>query len=283
MAEFAVASPDDAPILELEDVSKRFGAVVALSNVSFAVRAGEVNCLLGENGAGKSTLCNIIFGILRPDSGRVNFRGRPFVASGPSECLTAGIAMVHQHFSVIENMTVVENLMLGQVRGRLQRREFTEQLNRIARDYQIEIEPDKLVSDMSVGERQRFEFVKCLIRSPRLLVLDEPTAVLPPDEIGSLLNICRLVADKRCGVILVTHKLAEVAAIADHITVLRRGSVVTSVAARDAIMPQLIRSMVGRDLESLDKVMAGSLGMADEINPCTAPSQRTYNGAPPPH
>jgi general nucleoside transport system ATP-binding protein len=255
------STPTGSPILELDGLSKNFGAVPALSDVSLTVRAGEVHCLLGENGAGKSTLCNIVFGFQGPDAGRMRFCGHPFQPSGPAECLAAGIAMVHQHFSVIETMTVVENLMLGRVRGRLRRAEFAEQIRRVSRDYRLEIKPDQLIEDMSVGERQRVEFVKCLIRNPRLLVLDEPTAVLPPSEIDSLLEICRLVANDGCGVILVTHKLAEVAAIADRTTVLRGGRVVESVAMRDADISGLVRAMVGRELEALDKVMAGSLGM----------------------
>jgi general nucleoside transport system ATP-binding protein len=258
-----VSRPGDSPILELKGLSKNFGGVPALSDVSLSVRPGEIHCLLGENGAGKSTLCNIVFGVLQPDAGCVSFFGRPLQAKGPLDCLAVGIAMVHQHFSLIGNMTVVENLMLGRVRGRLRRSEFTEQIRRVSRDYQIEIDPEQLIADMSVGERQRVEFVKFLVRNPRLLVLDEPTAVLPPSEIEALLKVIRLVADNGCGVILVTHKLAEIAAVADRTTVLRGGRVVQSVSMEEADMLQLVRSMVGRDLESLDKVMASSLGMEE--------------------
>lgn len=253
----------EPPILELKGLSKGFGGVPALSDVSLSVRAGEIHCLLGENGAGKSTLCNVVFGVLRPDAGCINFRGRPLEAKGPLDCLATGIAMVHQHFSLIENMTVVENLMLGRARGRLRRSEFAEQIHRVSREYQIEIAPDQLIADMSVGERQRVEFLKCLVRNPRLLVLDEPTAVLPPGEIEALLRIIRVVADNGCGVILVTHKLAEIAAVADRTTVLREGRVMQSVSMEEADMAQLVRSMVGRDLQSLDKVMASSLGMEE--------------------
>jgi simple sugar transport system ATP-binding protein len=270
-----VSTPIGSPILELNGLNKNFGASPALTDVSLTVRAGEVHCLLGENGAGKSTLCNIVFGFLQPDAGCMRFRGRSFQPSSPADCLTAGIAMVHQHFSVIESMTVVENLMLGRVRGPLRRKDFSEQIRRVSRNYQLEIEPDKLISDMSVGERQRVEFVKCLIRNPRLLVLDEPTAVLPPTEIDSLLKICRLVANDGCGVILVTHKLAEIAAVADRTTVLRGGRIVKSVAMKDADTSQLVRAMVGRELEALDKVMASSLGM--EADPA---SERTVSASP---
>ena len=217
-----------AAILSLDGIGKTFGAVAAVRGVSLSVEQGQVHALLGENGAGKSTLCNVIFGVHQPDSGSMSLEGRSFQPAGPAESLKARVAMVHQHFSVIGTMTVVENLMLGRVHGRLQRGEFAARIMEISGAYGLEIDPHRRVDELSVGERQRVEIVKCLMRNPRLLILDEPTAVLPPTEIDALLSICRQVAAGGCGVVLVTHKLAEIAKIAGWVTVLRAGRVADS-------------------------------------------------------
>ena len=210
-------------MLELQGITKRFGTVTALDDVSVTVRAGEVHCLLGENGAGKSTLCNVIFGVHTPDAGAMRLLDRPFRPTGPADSLEAGIVMIHQHFSLVPTMTAVENLMLGPLRGRLRREEFAARIRALTAEYHLDVSLDRPIGDLSVGERQRVEIVKCLVRNPQLLVLDEPTAVLPPEEVGALLAICRRVAAGGRGVILVTHKLAEIASVADRTTVLRAG------------------------------------------------------------
>ncbi|WP_370152366.1 ABC transporter ATP-binding protein [Ferrovibrio sp.] len=253
----AVAS-QTRPLLALENLGKRFGSLQALQDVSLDFRVGEVQCLLGENGAGKSTLCNLIFGVYRPDDGLMRFAGREWVPAGPAEALDSGIAMVHQHFSLVPRMTVVENLMLGQSRGLLQHRAFAAKIRSIAESFGFSLDPEAVVGELSVGERQRAEIVKCLMREPRLLVLDEPTAVLPPDEIGSLLDICRRVADSGRAVILVTHKLAEIAKVADRVAVLRGGRVVAKAEMATADMGALVRAMVGREVKSLDVALSES-------------------------
>ena len=169
--------------------------------------------------------------------------------------------MVHQHFSVIGTMTVVENLMLGRVHGRLRRGEFAARIMEISGAYGLEIDPHRRVNELSVGERQRVEIVKCLMRNPRLLILDEPTAVLPPTEIDALLSICRQVAAGGCGVVLVTHKLAEIAKIAGRVTVLRAGRVADSAPVAGNPMSQFVRAMVQREIGTLDKTLAASVGM----------------------
>ena len=249
-------------MLELQGITKRFGAVTALDDVSLAVRAGEVHCLLGENGAGKSTLCNVIFGVHAPDAGAMRLHDRPFSPAGPADSLDAGIVMIHQHFSLVPTMTAVENLMLGSLRGRLRREEFAARIRALTAEYHLDVSLERPVGELSVGERQRVEIVKCLVRNPQLLVLDEPTAVLPPEEVGALLAICRRVAAGGRGVILVTHKLAEIASVADRTTVLRAGRVVESVAMAGADIRALVRSMVGRDIVSLDATVAATLGVA---------------------
>jgi ABC-type uncharacterized transport system ATPase subunit len=255
-----------APILALNGLSKRFGPVPALSDVALEVQRGEVHCVLGENGAGKSTLCNVIFGLHQSDSGEIRLGGRLFRPFRPADSLAAGVAMVHQHFSIIETMTVVDNLMMGQAGGRLRRKAVADRIRDLSNAYELAVDPHRIVSSLSVGERQRVEFVKSLMREPRLLLLDEPTAVLPPPEVQALLRVCRRFADEGHGVILVTHKLIEIAKVADRVTVLRAGRVVDTgpMVAHD--MRRFVRSMVGRDIASLDIPLSESVG-ADESSP----------------
>ena len=250
-----------APLLSLEGVGKRFGSLAALEAVSLSFAAGEVHCLLGENGAGKSTLCNLIFGVHVPDAGRMRFAGRDWAPAGPAEALDSGIAMVHQHFSVVPRMTVVENLMLGQCHGVLRHAEFAARVRALGARFGLDVDPDAVVGGMSVGERQRVEIVKCLMREPRLLLLDEPTAVLPPEEIGALLDVCRRVADSGRAVILVTHKLAEIVKVADRVSVLRGGRLVAESGMARADVGALVRAMVGREVATLDSALAASLGV----------------------
>ncbi|WP_422001356.1 ABC transporter ATP-binding protein [Reyranella sp.] len=244
------------PLLSLDGLGKRFGTLQALEGVGLDVHAGTVQCLLGENGAGKSTLCNLIFGVYEPTQGSMTFGGAEWAPASPAEALEKGIAMVHQHFSLVPRMTVVENLMLGQVRGVLKRPEFAARIRDIAESFGFTLDPNAVVGELSVGERQRAEIVKCLMRDPRLLVLDEPTAVLPPGEIGALLDICRRVADSGRAVILVTHKLAEIARVADRVAVLRTGRLVADESMRNADMGALVHAMVGRELKPLDVALA---------------------------
>jgi len=245
-----------SPLLSLRGLGKRFGSLQALGGIDLDVAAGSVLCLLGENGAGKSTLCNLIFGVYEPSAGSMAFDGAAWSPRSPAEALERGIAMVHQHFSLVPRMTVVENLMLGQVSGMLKRHEFGARIRDIAESFGFTLDPDAVVGELSVGERQRAEIVKCLMRDPKLLVLDEPTAVLPPGEIGALLDICRRVADSGRAVIMVTHKLAEIARVADRVAVLRTGRKVADEDMAGADMGALVHAMVGRELRPLDVALA---------------------------
>ncbi len=239
-------------MLTLSGVSKRFGALAALDNVSLDIAGGEIHCLLGENGAGKSTLCNVIFGIHAPDQGSMDLAGVPYRPAGPADALAQGIAMVHQHFSLVSDMTVVDNLLLGQARGRLDRRGCARRVAVLSAEYGLAIEPFAKIQDLSVGERQRVEIIKCLMREPRLLVLDEPTAVLLPAEIAALIDVCRRVAARGCGVMLVTHKLAEITSVATRATVLRGGRTVAVSANPAGDITMLVRAMIQRELGSID-------------------------------
>jgi general nucleoside transport system ATP-binding protein len=249
------------PLLTLSAVTKRFGSFTALSDVSLDIRPGEIHCILGENGAGKTTLCNLVFGVHRPDGGTMRYRGAPFQPSGPADSLAQGIAMVHQHFSLVTDMSVVDNVLLGRESGVLNRKQCARQLEKIALDYGLPLEPFAKIEDLSVGERQRVEIVKCLIRDPSLFVLDEPTAVLLPDEISALLEVCYRVASSGRAVVLVTHKLAEIKRIADRVTVLRGGRVVASSDRPAQDIVALVRAMIQGNVEALDTSAASILGL----------------------
>ncbi|GEP11179.1 ABC transporter ATP-binding protein [Methylobacterium gnaphalii] len=259
-------------LLELDGLTRRFGAFTALSAVDLTIRAGEVHCLLGENGAGKSTLCNLVFGMHPPSEGEMRVEGKPYRPVGPRDALAAGIAMVHQHFSLVDEMSVVDNLMLGRVRGILDRRGWARRLDGLAERYGLALAPFARVGDLSIGERQRVEIVKCLMLEPRLLILDEPTAVLLPDEIRSLLGVCRRVAEEGAAVLLVTHKLAEIREAADRATVLRQGQVAATSEAPAREIERLVRAMIRRDLDTLDSAMAATLGVA-EAGPAEKPDK----------
>ena len=245
------------PLLRLRGLSKRFGAVQALADVDLDIHAGQVHCLLGENGAGKSTLCNLVFGVYAPSAGSMHLNSAVHAPANPAQSIASGIAMVHQHFSLVQDMTVVENILLGQQRGLLDRATASQSIERVGAEFGLALSPDRVISSLSVGERQRVEIVKCLIHSPRLVVLDEPTAVLPPGEIAALLQVIKRMASKGCAVVLVTHKLAEIASVAQHCTVMRAGRVVASTAMSQtdtsAQMNQLVRAMVGRDVAALSQ------------------------------
>ncbi len=260
----AAHSGAGATRLELTGLTKHFGPVTALDDVSIDVAAGEVHCLLGENGAGKSTLCNLIFGLHQPDRGAMRLEGSPYRPRGPGDALQAGIAMVHQHFSLVPELTVVDNLLLGQQRGLLQRRTFAAHIDALSREYGLPVDPFATVAALSVGERQRVEIIKCLVREPRLLVLDEPTAVLPPEEVDALLAVCAKIAARGCSVVLVTHKLAEIKRLAHRVTVMRGGRVAARSARPAEEIDDLVRAMIQRDLKSLDATLASTLGMASD-------------------
>jgi simple sugar transport system ATP-binding protein len=244
-----VAGPAE-PWLVLDGMSKRFGDMLALNQVSLNIAAGEIHCLLGENGAGKSTLCNLIFGVHAPDAGRMLLDGQAYRPRDPRDALEHGIAMVHQHFSLVQDLTVTDNLLLGQARGVLRRGACADRIRELVEQYGLALDPFARIADLSVGERQRVEIVKCLMREPRLLVLDEPTAVLLPDEIQALLEVCQRVAQRGCSVVLVTHKLAEIKQVSNRVTVLRGGCVVAQSTDPAVEMAHLVRAMIHRESES---------------------------------
>jgi ABC-type uncharacterized transport system ATPase subunit len=239
--------------VELRGITKRFPGVLANEDVSLTFEPGQVHALLGENGAGKSTLMNVLFGLYQPDEGEVLIDGEPVTFRGPADAIAAGIGMVHQHFKLVPVFTVAENVMLGteqtQRFGFLDRRAARRQVEELSARYGLEVPPDAIIEDLPVGIQQRVEIVKALYRDAKCLILDEPTAVLTPAEIEELLNIVReLKADGR-AIVFITHKLREVLAVADRISVLRRGRVVGSTAPDETDANKLATMMVGRDVK----------------------------------
>ncbi|MCW2949232.1 MAG: sugar transporter ATP-binding protein [Thermoleophilia bacterium] len=250
----------DAPILELRGVSKRFGDFYANTDVDFDLRAGEVHCLCGENGAGKSTMMNMLYGLLEPSEGEILIDGQPAKIGGPRHAIDLGIGMVHQHFMLIPVFTVAENIVLADepTQGMLLDMRAGEQRVRDLSDrYGLRVDPTALVRDITVGQQQRAEILKALYRKARILILDEPTAVLTPQEIDELLSVIRQLRDEGMSIIMITHKLKEVLSIADRVSVLRRGKMVGTVVAAGQTEDSLARMMVGRDvLLKVDKTEA---------------------------
>lgn len=238
-----------SPMLRVDNVSKRYGDFSALTDVDLNVYSGKIHCLLGENGAGKSTLCKIIYGEELPSTGEMILDGQAYQPQSPADALASGLAMVHQHFSLINNMSVCENLMVGNVKGVLDPRAYAKKVVEVSERYGLQVDPFKRVSELSVGEQQRVEILKCLMRNPRLLILDEPTAVLLPDEIDMLLDTCMQIVREGHGIILVTHKLAEIAKVADEVTVLRAGKGVKHCEFSTDQVDSVISAMIGSDIK----------------------------------
>jgi ABC-type uncharacterized transport system ATPase subunit len=238
--------------LELRGITKRFGPLVANENVDLVVEPGEIHALLGENGAGKSTLMNVLYGLYRPDEGEILVDDKPVIFNGPGDAINAGIGMVHQHFMLIPVFTVAENVMLGHedtVRGGfLDRRRARRDVGAISKRYNLDVPPNALVADLPVGVQQRVEIIKALSRDAKLLILDEPTAVLTPQETDDLITVMRALRDGGTSIVFITHKLREVRAVADRITVIRRGKVVGS-AEPSTSVNELASLMVGRPVE----------------------------------
>jgi general nucleoside transport system ATP-binding protein len=239
--------------VELRGITKRFPGVVACDGVDLSVDSGEVHALLGENGAGKSTLMNILFGLYRPDEGEILLNGQPLRARSPADAIAAGIGMVHQHFMLVPVFTVAENVMLGvEPTGRfgsIQRHEAHERVADLSERYGLAVDPDATIEDLPVGVQQRVEILKALYRDARCLILDEPTAVLTPPEIAELMEIVRQLAEGDRSVIFISHKLREVLAIADDISVLRNGKVVGHTTPGETDEQALATMMVGRDVK----------------------------------
>ncbi len=238
-------------VLEVKGITKHFPGVLANDHVDFDLKKGEIHALLGENGAGKTTLMNILYGLYKPDSGEIFKNGEPVVLNSPKDAIAIGIGMVHQHFMLIPVFTVTENIMLGDEsikNGVLDRRGVSAKVLELSQKYGLEIDPEVHVEDIPVGVQQRVEIVKTLYRRAEILILDEPTAVLTPQEVDDLFRIMRELTSQGVSIIFITHKLKEVLAIADRITVMRAGQVVGTVTPNETDEPHLAAMMVGREV-----------------------------------
>jgi len=248
--------------LELRGITKRFGSLTANDHIDLVVEPGEIHALLGENGAGKSTLMNVLYGLYQPDEGEILLDGEPVTFAGPGDAMAAGIGMVHQHFMLIPVFTVAENIELGHERTSggalrfLDRRRARREVQDISERYGLAVPVDALVQDLPVGVQQRVEILKALVRDAKVLILDEPTAVLTPQETDDLMRIMVALKESGTAIVFITHKLREVRAVADKITVIRRGKVVGT-ASPDSTPAELASLMVGRPVKlNVDKAPA---------------------------
>jgi simple sugar transport system ATP-binding protein len=241
--------PEQAgPLLDLRDIVKSFPGCLANDRVSLRIAPGEIHALLGENGAGKSTLVKIIYGVLRADAGEIRWRGRSTPIASPALARKLGIGMVFQHFSLFEALTVGENIALA-ISDPEQRRGLRQRIIEVSNSYGLPLEPDRYVHDLSVGERQRIEIVRCLLQDPKLLIMDEPTSVLTPQEVELLFHTLRRLARDGCAILYISHKLEEIRALCERATIMRLGRVVAECDPRQTTAQQLAEMMLGNELK----------------------------------
>ncbi|MGF1619780.1 MAG: ABC transporter ATP-binding protein [Rhodomicrobiaceae bacterium] len=237
-------SRPDENLLELEGITKSFPGVLANDDVSFRVGRGEIHALLGENGAGKSTLVKMIYGVLKPDSGTMRLHGEPFAPSRPSEARAHGIGMVFQHFSLFEALTVTENIELG-INPELTKGDLRGRIIDVSERYGLKLDPDRRIGDLSVGQRQRVEIVRCLLQNPQLIIMDEPTSVLTPQEVDMLFATLRRLAEEGRSILYISHKLEEIRALCHHATILRGGKVIATCTPAEETAKSLAEMMIG--------------------------------------
>jgi ABC-type uncharacterized transport system ATPase subunit len=253
------STPAAATGLRLRGITKRFGDLVANDSIDLDITPGEIHCLLGENGAGKTTLMNVLYGLLQPDAGTISIDGVEHAHASPKEAIGAGIGMVHQHFMLVDVFTVAENLILGRedsTGGLLNMGEARHTVRRLSERYGLEVDPDAVIEELPVGVQQRVEILKALANDAKYLILDEPTAVLTPQETDQLMTVMRSLRDEGKAIVFITHKLREVREIADKITVIRHGKVVGAAKPTDS-ESDLAELMVGRAVNLLvDKKLA---------------------------
>ena len=238
-------------LLELKGMTKTFPGVIANDHVNLCIKSGEIHALLGENGAGKSTLVKMIYGILKPDAGQIIFQQKPVLIKSPAHARQLGIAMVFQHFSLFDSLTVVENISLGMDHSN-SLRELSEQVTEVSNRYGLPLDPNRHVYTLSVGERQRIEIIRCLLQDPKLLIMDEPTSVLTPQEVDKLFVTLKRLSDEGMAILYISHKLDEIKALCHNATVLRLGKVVASVQVDDETTRSLAALMMGEELAAFN-------------------------------
>ena len=234
-------------LIKLEGLTKAYPGVVANDDVSFDIGAGEIHALLGENGAGKSTLVKMIYGLVRPDTGSMTMNGKAFAPSEPRAARASGVAMVFQHFSLFDALSVAENIALGMENPPVPA-ELSAQITKVSNAYGLPLDPDRLVGDLSAGERQRVEIIRCLLQNPKLLIMDEPTSVLTPQEVETLFTTLRKLKSEGTSILYISHKLEEIRALCETATILRGGKKVATCDPRASTARELAEMMVGSEL-----------------------------------
>jgi general nucleoside transport system ATP-binding protein len=251
MNSYGLFMSEQIPVLEVRGITKRFPGVLANDNINLKLFKGRVLGLLGENGAGKSTLMNMIYGMYTPDEGSILVDGKPITIHGPNDAIKNGIGMVHQHFQLVDVLTVTENVMLGNesnTAGFLKKNVARQRIQEISKLYNLEVDPDAVIQDLPVGTQQRVEIIKALYRNADILILDEPTAVLTPQEAVGLFKVMRTLIEKDVSIIFISHKLKEILEICDDVVVLRRGKVAGQADPKQSTTQSLASLMVGRDV-----------------------------------
>jgi general nucleoside transport system ATP-binding protein len=263
------------PLLQLRGLTKRFPGVVANADVSLDVARGEIHALLGENGAGKSTLVKMIYGIMRPDEGQMVFNGAPYAPASPADARARGIGIVFQHFSLFEAMTVTENIALGLPAAEVNR-DLPTRIVKISTSYGLQLDPERLVGTLSVGERQRVEIVRCLLQNPRLLIMDEPTSVLTPTEVDMLFATLRRLSFEGCSILYISHKLEEIRALCTNATILRAGRVVTACDPRAESARSLAEMMIGTALQGAPRPATSAGSVRFEVSGLSLASEEQF-------
>ena len=265
-------------LLKLDGLTKAYPGVVANSDVSFDIQSGEIHALLGENGAGKSTLVKTVYGLVKPDSGTMELGGAPFAPPEPRAARAAGVAMVFQHFSLFDALNVAENIALGMENPPPQR-QVAARVREVSEKYGLPLDPDRIVGDLSAGERQRVEIIRCLLQDPKLLIMDEPTSVLTPQEVDILFQTLRKLAAEGTAILYISHKLEEIRALCETATILRLGKVVGSCDPRQTSARDMAEMMVGSSLQVPEKTAAEGGDTLLELKGLSAPAPHQFGTA----
>jgi len=267
-----------APRLQLRGITKHYANLIANDHIDLCVNVGEIHALMGENGAGKSTLTKIVYGVLRADAGNVDWEGRRVVIQSPLDARRLGIGMVFQHFALFETLTVAENVALA-LDQRVTPAALSPRITAVAERYGLPVDPQRLVHSMSVGERQRVEIVRCLLQSPKLLIMDEPTSVLTPPAVRQLFSTLRRLAEEGMSILYISHKLDEIRTLCDTATVLRAGRVSGTARPSTCTNAELARLMVGSDLPDLPQSAQHSGEVRLELKNYSAAARNPFGTA----